>query len=114
MHWILCQARVLGPSMWLSQVFPSAEKIGVAAIYRTLLSRFDELMSDLDAVVGYRQVQAENELPPTWEIESTPALATTYERRYSKGSWLDRMTEDRLVMPDAVRELVRGTPGESG
>ncbi len=111
--WIVREARVFGPALWLSQVHPSAEKIGVTGINRTMLSRFNEMASDIHGSIGWRETQAEHELPPNWEIGGLPGLAGIYRKRYPENSWLDRMTEDRLLMPNSVRELVRGTDAQT-
>jgi hypothetical protein len=72
-----------------------------------LLSRFEEMAADLGATAGFRATQADFRLPPEWSLSAKDELANAYQERFPDGSWLDRMTEDRMVMPNAVRELVR-------
>jgi len=56
----------------------------------------------------WRQFCADSELAPIWDISGLKSLVAQYRKLYSDDLWLDRMTEDRLVIPNDVRELVRG------
>jgi hypothetical protein len=72
-----------------------------------MLSQMEETGADLHAMVGLRSVQAQFELPPAWQLASSFDIARGYRERYPDESWLDRMTDDRLLFPDCVREQIR-------
>jgi len=106
-EWIFEQAALYGPLLYLGFVHAAADELKVGTTNRLLLSRFEEMAADLGATAGFRAVQADFHLPPEWSLDAKDKLATAYQERFPDGSWLDRMTEDRMVMPNAVRELVR-------
>ena len=104
--WIIGQTSLYGPALWLSFMFVSGDALGLSAPNMAMLSRFDEMSADVSASTMFRLKQAELELPPTFNLHGYEELAGTYREQFP-GDWLDRLTEDRLIMPNAVRDIVR-------
>jgi hypothetical protein len=107
-EWLIRAACVCGPVWWLSLRYYPSKSMGFGLPTRRMLSRIEETGADLHAMVGLRNVQAQFELPPVWGLASYVDIAKGYRERYPDDSWLDRMTEDRLLFPNCVREQIRG------
>lgn len=106
-EWLISQASVSGPVWWLAQMHYASVATGFGVLTRQMLSYMEEIGADLQAAAAFRNIQAENELPPVWGLASFVDIAKGYRERYSDDSWLDRMTEDRLLFPDCVRDQIR-------
>jgi|GEM_PF-6564128 len=106
-EWLIRQASVSGPVWWLAIMYHESVDMDFGILSRRMLSLMEETGADLQAAAAFRNVQAENELPPVWELGRFFDIAKGYRERYSDDSWLDRMTEDRLLFPDCVRDQIR-------
>ena len=106
-EWLIREACVCGPVWWLSIIYHASTDMNFGILTRRMLSKIEEIGADLHATVGYRNVQAQFELPPVWHLAPDIDIAKGYRERYPDALWLDRMTEDRLLFPDSVREQIR-------
>jgi hypothetical protein len=105
--WLIREARVCGPAWWLGPYHPIAEKLELGVLTRTLLSQAEELSADLHASIGLRTLCSRHALPPVLDLRAQSQIAAGYRERDPAGAWLDRMCAERLLLPNAARELVR-------
>jgi hypothetical protein len=107
--WIIGQSSLYAPTMWLSFMFANKKALELSTTNLVMLSRFDEMSADIFASVMFRLDQARVHWPPKFHLEEYEDLAAAYREEFRDGSWLDRLTEDRLVIHDGVREFFRQT-----
>lgn len=106
-EWLIREASVCGPVWWLATMYHASSSMDFGILTRRMLSKLEEIGADLHAMIGLRNIQAQYELPPVWELASDIDIAKGYRERYPDDSWLDRMTDDRLLFPDCVKKQIR-------
>ena len=106
-EWLIGEACVRGPVWWLAIMYHASKDMNFGILTRRMLSKIEEIGADLHATIGYRDIQAQFELPPVWDLTLHHDIAKGYRERFPDDSWLDRMTEDRMVFPYSVREQIR-------
>lgn len=106
-EWLIREASLRGPVLWLATFHNLAEEFGFGVLPRTMISYMEEMSADIHASQGWQSLQAQHELAPAWDIRSFQSIADGYRERYPDDSWLDQMTTDRLLFPDCVREMIR-------
>lgn len=109
-EWLLALARLMGPVMFLSIEYHAARNSKLSITTRAQLSMFEEIGADLHTDPIRLKVLAEEGLRPTWEFPHQ-RLFDEYRARYPADEWLERVTGDRIVLRDVLRESVNRTTG---
>jgi hypothetical protein len=105
--WWTSLARAFGPVWHLAATFHGTRDLELGIMTRVMLSQIEEMSADLGASIGARAAEMERLFFPFWELTRYSDIAAGYRRHYASDTWLDRLTADRLLIPDRVRDLLR-------
>jgi hypothetical protein len=105
--WLMGLAKLAGPATFLGINFRAVDVKRLDVLTRAALSAIEEMGADLFAVgCRFRTFASEN-LPLGWDFTGPyEDLATKYRATFPEDEWLDRLTDDRLVMPQEIKELI--------
>ncbi|HTP32555.1 MAG TPA: hypothetical protein VMJ75_10305 [Candidatus Acidoferrales bacterium] len=116
-EWLIARARMVAPYSAMSQWFAAAGELGLTLTQRTSLSQIDEIAQDLVSEFGMFRLRADQHLPLAWDLDLVNAVGKEYRRHHSREEWLDRVVEERVAAPEAVRKIVMQAgavePGEA-
>jgi len=109
--WLTARARMMAPYSMLSEWFNVADDVGLGLVQRASLSQIDEIAQDLVSEFGILRFRADQQLPLVWDLDLANAIGREYRKHYSREEWFERVVEERVAAPDAVKKVVLACGG---
>lgn len=101
-EWFMHHSLLAGPAeilVWLDR----EHKTTLTIAQRAIASQFEEIGADLGAVGRVTWLAAREYRPLQINFSGAKVVALSYRRTYG-GEWLDKLLEDRVLLPEALRD----------
>jgi hypothetical protein len=105
-EWIISLLRLWGPVWSLNTMIRPINEPFMNPLQKAAFTQMDELHADLGAFFGELSVLSEYKFPPEFTLSSFSHLGNEYQLKYGP-DWLKRLTDDRLLAPDAMVQILR-------
>jgi hypothetical protein len=109
-EWLIHEIRLYHPMGEMATAFHSFRSMPGSPIQIAVLSQIEEMKQDLEGSLGLLLTLALSGHALRWHVLLYPDVYGRYRKMYrNKGLALRHYTEDRLLFPDAVRDLLQAT-----